>query len=82
MAGRLACGTFGIVPGKHSAGRLACPANYKNDSTHVSFFSRTTFKWLARKWQTKIIFADKDVILFCKKGVQVLFPAYSTTEYF
>ncbi len=41
--------------------------HYKNDPTHVSFFSRTTFEWLAGKWQAEVTFADKDVILFRKK---------------
>jgi SAM-dependent methyltransferase len=40
--------------------------HYINDPTHVCFFSRTTFEWLARKWQAKVTFADKDVILFHK----------------
>ena len=40
--------------------------HYKNDPTHVCFFSRSTFEWLAAQWQAELTFADKDVILFCK----------------
>ena len=40
--------------------------HYKNDMTHVCFFSRGTFLWLADKWQAELTFADKDVILLQK----------------
>lgn len=42
--------------------------HYINDPTHVCFFSRLTFEWLATKWQAEIIFADKDVVLFHKRN--------------
>jgi SAM-dependent methyltransferase len=41
--------------------------HYKNDLTHVHFFSRSTFEWLAEQWQAALTFADKDVILLTKK---------------
>ena len=41
--------------------------HYKNDITHVLFFSRTTFEWLATQWQAELTFAGKDVILLGKK---------------
>jgi len=41
--------------------------HYKNDLTHVCFFSRQTFKWLSRRWQAELIFIDQDVMLFRKK---------------
>lgn len=40
---------------------------YKNDPTHVCFFSRATFAWLARQWHADVVFADTDVVLFRKK---------------
>ncbi|MEM7347265.1 MAG: class I SAM-dependent methyltransferase [Chloroflexota bacterium] len=40
--------------------------HYKNDLTHVCFFSRETFQWLADTWQAEMIFVDKDVTLFRK----------------
>ncbi|MCP4539370.1 MAG: class I SAM-dependent methyltransferase [Chloroflexi bacterium] len=40
--------------------------HYKNDLTHISYFSRKTFEWLGEQWGTKPNFVDKDVILFKK----------------
>lgn len=42
--------------------------HYKNDPTHVCFFSQATFKWLAFQWDADMTFADKDVVLFHKKA--------------
>ncbi len=40
--------------------------HYKNDPTHVSFFSVETFTWLAREYQLNVIFADRDIVLMQK----------------
>jgi SAM-dependent methyltransferase len=40
--------------------------HYKDDLTHVCFWSRTTFEWLAARWRTEPVFAAKDVILMDK----------------
>ena len=40
--------------------------HYKNDPTHVSFFSVETFTWLAREYQMNVIFPDKDIVLMQK----------------
>lgn len=40
--------------------------HYKNDRTHVCFFSRPTLKWLADQWQTEVEFLGNDVMLFHK----------------
>ena len=40
--------------------------HYKNDSTHVCFFSQSTFTWLANLWQAKLEFYHNDVIVFEK----------------
>ncbi|MBW2545062.1 MAG: class I SAM-dependent methyltransferase [Deltaproteobacteria bacterium] len=45
--------------------------HYKNDPTHVCFFSRSTFEWLAARWQAELTFAGKDVILFYKKNQEL-----------
>ncbi len=37
--------------------------HYKNDRTHVSFFSRETFAWLAADWNAELVFVGDDVIL-------------------
>jgi len=40
--------------------------HYKNDPTHICFFSRPTFRWLASAWQARIEFIGRDVILIHK----------------
>lgn len=40
--------------------------HYKNDKTHVSFFSETTFKWLATRDQFKVMFPNNDIVLLQK----------------
>jgi hypothetical protein len=40
--------------------------HYKNDRTHISFFSRSTFEWLAARWEARVEFMGDDVILFHK----------------
>ncbi len=40
--------------------------HYKNDPTHVAFFSRETFVYLARKLNARLEFAAPDVILLQK----------------
>lgn len=42
--------------------------HYKNDPTHVAFFSRETFDWLAARWSTQAEIIGKDVILLRKRG--------------
>ncbi len=40
--------------------------HYKNDPTHVCFFSTNTFDWLTNHWQAKVVFREKDVIILQK----------------
>jgi len=40
--------------------------HYKNDPTHLVFFSDSTFDWLARQWQASYSFYGKDVVIFEK----------------
>ena len=40
--------------------------HYKNDPTHVCFFSQQTFTWLADMWHAKLQFIANDVILLEK----------------
>jgi len=40
--------------------------HYKNDRTHVSFFSRETFKWFAENGYAELTFIGSDVILLKK----------------
>jgi SAM-dependent methyltransferase len=39
---------------------------YKDDRTHVSFFSQGTFRWLAAGWQAEMVVIDPEVVLFLK----------------
>lgn len=40
--------------------------HYKNDLTHICFFSSKTMDWLAQQWQAKLLKIGKDVLLFQK----------------
>lgn len=60
-------GWFGIMT-KLAIGKEAFAQwHYKNDFTHVCFFSHDTFRWLADQWQADLLFADKDVVLLKKE---------------
>ncbi|WP_083887135.1 class I SAM-dependent methyltransferase [Nodosilinea nodulosa] len=41
--------------------------HYKSDRTHICFFSRQTFEWLAKRWQAKLTILGQDVILLHKE---------------
>ena len=40
--------------------------HYKNDPTHISFFSQATFEYLANQYQLNVSFVGNDVILLNK----------------
>ena len=40
--------------------------HYKNDPTHISFFSQQSFEYLGAKWSSAPVFVGADVILFRK----------------
>lgn len=42
--------------------------HYIRDPTHVAFFSRDTFRWLAARWDTRAEFIGNDVILLQRPG--------------
>ena len=52
--------------------------HYKNDPTHVCFYSRSTFKWLAAEWHAELAFEGNDVILFYKLPSE--FPKQTPTH--
>jgi hypothetical protein len=59
-------GYFGVMT-KLVLGREAFSRwHYKNDPTHVTFFSRRTFEWLAGEWKAGIDFIGQDVIILTK----------------
>ncbi len=45
--------------------------HYKNDLTHVHFYSRPTFEWLAAQWQAELTFVGNDVMLFHKNHARM-----------
>jgi len=40
---------------------------YKNDPTHVCFFSPETMSWLAKKWKADLEIIGKDVFVFSRR---------------
>lgn len=40
--------------------------HYKNDPTHISFFSEATFNWLGDTWGCIPEIMDSDVVIFTK----------------
>jgi len=60
-------GLLGIMT-KFAVERDAFPQwHYKNDLTHICFYSRATFDWLARSWNADLRVAETDVVIFHKK---------------
>ncbi|MFC1665176.1 class I SAM-dependent methyltransferase [Pseudomonadota bacterium] len=41
--------------------------HYIHDMTHICFYSRSTFEYLAQRFNAQLNFANSDVILLCKK---------------
>ncbi len=39
---------------------------YRNDSTHVSFYSNKTWEWISRRWEAEILFSDDTIVIFRK----------------
>ena len=42
--------------------------HYKNDLTHVAFYSRETFEWLAGEWGARFSVVAKDAFIFYKQA--------------
>ena len=40
--------------------------HYKNDPTHIVFFSEQTFNWLGKSWQVEPVYCGADVVFFNK----------------
>ncbi len=43
--------------------------HYKDDLSHVCFFSQPTFHWLAAHWQATLTFVNQDVVFLVKSFV-------------
>ena len=60
-------GWLGIMT-KLSTGKESFPLwHYKNDPTHISFYSKDTFTWLANNYSLSIEFIGSDAIILQKK---------------
>ena len=61
-------GWLGIMT-SHAVPQEAFPQwHYKNDPTHVCFYSPHTFSWLARQWDAELTFSEGDVVIFRKRS--------------
>jgi hypothetical protein len=38
---------------------------YKDDPTHIAFYSKQTMEYIAKKWSKKVTFYNDDVTIFC-----------------
>lgn len=59
-------GTIGIMTKLVSSQEAFSNWHYKNDQTHIRFFSKETFEWIAKQWNLSVHFFGKDVIVFTK----------------
>lgn len=59
-------GTLGLMTKLVKSQKAFAQWHYKNDPTHVCFYSRETLTWLAAKLGAKLEFVGDDVILLCK----------------
>jgi hypothetical protein len=63
-------GWLGIMT-RPAAEQDAFPAwHYKNDLTHVCFYSPATFEWLARRWTADLESPENDIVLLRKRPGQ------------
>lgn len=59
-------GYLGIMTGLALDSNAFAGWRYKDDHSHVSFFSRETLGWLAEKWQAEWTILERNVCLFQK----------------
>lgn len=59
-------GIMGIMTKRVQSVETFSTWHYKNDPTHVVFFSATTFRWLADYWSANLEIVGADVVLFHK----------------
>lgn len=60
-------GVLGIMTKRVTSNDAFQQWHYKNDPTHVCFFSIRTFEYLAEKWGAELKITSPDVVLFTKK---------------
>ncbi|TNE93273.1 MAG: class I SAM-dependent methyltransferase [Gammaproteobacteria bacterium] len=59
-------GWLGLMTKRVSGREAFTRWHYKNDPTHICFYSRETFGHLGLKWQAEVLYPDADVVLFHK----------------
>ena len=59
-------GLIGIMTNLLADNQSFADWHYKNDLTHVCFFSESTFNWLAKQWQAEISYMTNNVIILRK----------------
>lgn len=59
-------GYFGIMT-KRPPGKMEFQKwHYKNDDTHIAFYSKETFRWIGKRWNSPSEFIGKDVTIYQK----------------
>ena len=59
-------GSLGIMTKRVIDQQAFSSWHYKNDPTHICFFSIETFQWVADHWSATLTVPEKDVVLFTK----------------
>jgi SAM-dependent methyltransferase len=59
-------GYLGIMTGLVEGREAFTKWYYKNDKTHVAFFSKKTFEWLRKKWEASLELIENGVVIFRK----------------
>lgn len=59
-------GSLGIMTKRVIDGEAFSRWHYKNDPTHVCFYSTETFAWLAGYWDATMTILEDDVVIFTK----------------
>ncbi len=59
-------GFLGIMTGFVESKEAFKKWYYKNDETHVAFYSKKTFEWLREKWKASLEFPGDGVVIFRK----------------
>lgn len=61
-------GWLAIMTGMAEGREAFSTWRYKDDMTHVSFFSTATMQWLQQKWKAELTLARETVFLYQKTG--------------
>lgn len=60
-------GLLGIMTSMVPDVEIFATWRYKDDPTHVRFYSKRTFEWLAHRWNSPVEFVDCGVAIFTKE---------------